>query len=80
MKIAIPFPQVLGAMMYGLYLQQTAFLGHDAGHSCIFHNRFLDSMYGVMVGNVMTGISMAWWKDSHNVHHRCVCARVSVRE
>jgi len=61
--------QVLGSIMYGLYLQQTAFLGHDAGHSCIFHNRFLDSMYGVMVGNFMTGISMAWWKDSHNVHH-----------
>lgn len=61
--------QILGSVMFGMYLQQTAFLGHDAGHSCIFHNRFLDSMYGVMVGNLMTGISMAWWKDSHNVHH-----------
>lgn len=61
--------QILGSVAFGMYLQQTAFLGHDAGHSCIFHNRFLDSMYGVMVGNFMTGISMAWWKDSHNVHH-----------
>lgn len=61
--------QMLGSIMYGIYLQQTAFLGHDAGHSCIFHNRFFDSMYGLMVGNLMTGISSAWWKDSHNVHH-----------
>lgn len=61
--------QILGSVVFGFFLQQTAFLGHDSGHNCIFHDRFWDSMYGVMVGNFMTGISMAWWKDSHNVHH-----------
>lgn len=44
-------------------------MGHDAGHNLISHNRTFDTLYGIIVGNVCTGISMGWWKDSHNCHH-----------
>merc|ERR1719321_840472 len=26
-------------------------------------------MIGIVVGNFFGGVSMAWWKRSHNVHH-----------
>ena len=61
--------QLIGGALLGIYLQQTAFLGHDTGHNGISHDRFYDTMYGVLVGPAMTGISIGWWKDSHNTHH-----------
>ncbi len=61
--------QYAGACILGAYFQQTAFLGHDTGHNGVTHNRFWDTMYGILVGPVMTGISIGWWKDSHNTHH-----------
>lgn len=44
-------------------------MGHDSGHNALSHNRSFDSVYGILVGNFCTGVSMAWWKDSHNCHH-----------
>ncbi|KAG7345308.1 fatty acid desaturase [Nitzschia inconspicua] len=57
-----------GALL-GLFWQQMAFIGHDLGHNAITHDRVLDSCWGIIVGNLMTGISVGWWKRSHNVHH-----------
>ena len=61
--------QLIGGALLGIYFQQTAFLGHDTGHNGISHDRFCDTMFGVLVGPAMTGISIGWWKDSHNTHH-----------
>ena len=55
--------------LLGLFWQQVAFIGHDIGHNSITHERLVDSYLGVIVGNFLTGVSMAWWKRSHNVHH-----------
>eukprot|EP00003_Mantamonas_plastica_P022791 TRINITY_DN3948_c1_g1_i9.p1 TRINITY_DN3948_c1_g1~~TRINITY_DN3948_c1_g1_i9.p1 ORF type:complete len:484 (+),score=166.40 TRINITY_DN3948_c1_g1_i9:771-2222(+) len=65
----MPAMQMLGGLLLGLYWQQTAFVGHDSGHNAITHNKFKDTMLGFVVGNLTTGISIAWWKRSHNVHH-----------
>ena len=61
--------QLFGGFMLGVFFQQTAFLGHDTGHNGITHDRFHDTMYGFLVGPLLTGISIGWWKDSHNTHH-----------
>ena len=61
--------QLFGGFFLGTFFQQTAFLGHDTGHNGVTHNRLYDTMYGVMVGPLLTGISIGWWKDSHNTHH-----------
>eukprot|EP00123_Amoebidium_parasiticum_P008825 comp19043_c1_seq1/m.21477 comp19043_c1_seq1/g.21477 ORF comp19043_c1_seq1/g.21477 comp19043_c1_seq1/m.21477 type:complete len:480 (-) comp19043_c1_seq1:113-1552(-) len=57
-----------GAVM-GLFWQQMAFVGHDAGHNGITHDRVKDSCIGLFVGNFTTGLSIGWWKRNHNVHH-----------
>lgn len=58
-----------GAFVMGCYWQQLAFLGHDLGHNAVSHNQTIDNLAGIVLGNMMGGISIAWWKKSHNVHH-----------
>ena len=60
---------LIGAIFLGIFWQQAAFTGHDTGHNSITHVRINDSKLGLIAGNLLTGISMAWWKKSHNVHH-----------
>ena len=52
-----------------LFWQQMAFVGHDTGHHAITHDPKKDDLIGVFVGNITTGISIGWWKKSHNAHH-----------
>jgi delta8-fatty-acid desaturase len=35
------------------------------------HQWKVDNFWGLVVGNLTTGIGMGWWKRSHNVHHVC---------
>lgn len=58
-----------GAVALGLFWQQVAFIGHDLGHNGITHDRKIDSALGLIFGNLLTGVSLSWWKRSHNVHH-----------
>ena len=64
-----------GGLLMALYFQQIAFMGHDLGHTAVFHNRRTDSAVGLLIGNLFSGISMGWWKATHNVHH---CATNSI--
>ena len=57
------------------FVVRELFAGHDSGHSGITHDRKLDTLIGIIAGNLFTGISLAWWKLSHNVHH-IVCNSV----
>lgn len=60
---------MLGAVCFGMFLQQMNFLGHDAGHSGITHDSKTDTAIGIVVGNLLTGVGIGWWKESHNNHH-----------
>mmetsp|Transcript_30752 Transcript_30752/g.60141 ORF Transcript_30752/g.60141 Transcript_30752/m.60141 type:complete len:485 (-) Transcript_30752:537-1991(-) len=57
------------AFVFGIFLQQCAFVGHDTAHNGITHDRKTDMIIGVVVGPLLTGVSTAWWKRSHNAHH-----------
>ena len=46
-----------------------AFIGHDLGHMSVTGSRDKDYDYGLVLGNLLTGISVGWWKSTHNVHH-----------
>ena len=59
----------LGAVAMGMFWQQLAFIGHDVGHNAVSQNRLSDLWWGIVGGNTMMGISLGWWKMSHNVHH-----------
>lgn len=58
-----------GSILIGLFLQNIAFMGHDAGHGSITGDFALDAKLGLFLGNFFTGIDMGWWKSTHNVHH-----------
>ena len=67
--------RLLGAIVLGAFWQQLAFVGHDVGHNSLSHIRKADLFWGTLLGNLTGGISLAWWKRSHNVHH-IVCNSV----
>jgi fatty acid desaturase len=48
---------------------RTAFIGHDAGHAQISGNRAANRAIGLTHGNLLLGMSYAWWNDKHNRHH-----------
>lgn len=62
----------LGAICLGFFWQQTLFIGHDAGHGAITQDYKTDAYIGLVVGNLLNGVSISWWNKTHNVHH-CAC-------
>jgi fatty acid desaturase/cytochrome b involved in lipid metabolism len=60
---------VFGSVLIGLFFQNAAFMGHDAGHGSITGNFMIDRWFGLVVGNGFTGIDVGWWKSTHYVHH-----------
>jgi fatty acid desaturase/predicted heme/steroid binding protein len=63
------FLHVLGAIILGLFWQQSGWLSHDFLHHQVFKNRLYGDLMGVFLGNVCQGFSVAWWKSKHNTHH-----------
>jgi delta8-fatty-acid desaturase len=49
--------------------QQIMFTAHDAGHRGITHNFIADTLIGIFIADFCCGLSIGWWKSSHNVHH-----------
>ena len=45
------------------------FTAHDAGHAGITHHFKTDTLIALFVADFCCGLSMGWWKSSHNVHH-----------
>lgn len=60
---------VLSAVLLGLMFTQVGFLGHDLAHRQITHNSRLVSWFGLVVGNLLIGVSYSWWTAKHNRHH-----------
>jgi len=59
----------VGAVLVGLHFQQMGWLSHDICHHQVFQNRNINNLVGLLVGNMMQGFSVTWWKDRHNAHH-----------
>lgn len=57
------------AVFLGLFWHQIMFSAHDAGHLSITHNFKIDTAIGIFIADFCCGLSMGWWKSSHNVHH-----------
>lgn len=56
-------------LFLGLFWHQLVFTAHDAGHMGITHSYTIDTLIGIFVADFLGGLSMGWWKRSHNVHH-----------
>ena len=59
------FSSLIGSFLW----HQVAFVGHDLGHNGVTHNKYRDNLLGILFGNILGGVSIGWWKKSHNVHH-----------
>eukprot|EP00834_Sanchytrium_tribonematis_P002085 NODE_58_length_28395_cov_1.465720.p14 type:complete len:287 gc:universal NODE_58_length_28395_cov_1.465720:1513-653(-) len=59
---------ILSAFALGFFWHQIAFVGHDLGHYGVTHKP-VDYVIGILIGDLFGGISMGWWKHSHNIHH-----------
>ncbi|KAF2470512.1 delta 8-(E)-sphingolipid desaturase [Lindgomyces ingoldianus] len=57
------------AIFLGLFWQQIMFTAHDAGHRGITGNFVIDTLIGAFIADFCCGLSIGWWKSSHNVHH-----------
>lgn len=68
-----PWNAILGGTAVAALWQQLAFFAHDAGHSGVTYNRKFDMLLGSLAGSAFGGLSLAWWKSTHNVHH-IICA------
>ncbi len=53
----------------GMFWHQLVFTAHDAGHMGITHNVTTDTVIGIIIADFLGGLSLGWWKRSHNVHH-----------
>lgn len=57
------------AVFLGLFWQQIMFVAHDGGHRGITGNFVIDTVIAAFVADFCCGLSIGWWKSSHNVHH-----------
>ncbi len=64
-----PRVQALVAVYLSLVTVQLAFLVHDAGHRQAFTHRWQNALAGVLVGDLLIGVSYGWWIQKHNAHH-----------
>jgi len=60
---------VIGSIMIGIFFENIAFMGHDAGHGSISGDIHIDAWLGFILGNFLTGIDIGWWKSTHYAHH-----------
>ncbi|KAL8915524.1 MAG: hypothetical protein Q9171_000089 [Xanthocarpia ochracea] len=56
-------------LFLGLFWHQLVFTAHDAGHMGITHDFVYDTVIGIIIADFLGGLSLGWWKSSHNVHH-----------
>jgi fatty acid desaturase len=60
---------MLLAPVYAVVSTQVAFLGHDAAHRQITRSSRNTAVIGLVLGNLLNGLSFGWWVAKHNAHH-----------
>lgn len=61
--------QLAVAAVLGVVFTQVGFLAHDGGHQQVFRGRRANDLFGLILGNLLIGLSYGWWLDKHNRHH-----------
>ncbi|EJP67681.1 fatty acid desaturase [Beauveria bassiana ARSEF 2860] len=60
---------LVSALFLGFFWHQIMFTAHDAGHRAITQIFEVDTLIGMFIADFCCGLSIGWWKSSHNVHH-----------
>ncbi|MCC6629594.1 MAG: fatty acid desaturase [Chloroflexi bacterium] len=61
--------QLLNATFLAITLTQIGLVGHDVGHRQTLRRGWLNDLLGLVLGNLLLGISRDWWVNKHNMHH-----------
>ena len=61
--------QVVNVVYLAFVFGQIGLLGHDVAHLQVFRSTRLASLLGLILGNLLLGIGMGWWRESHNTAH-----------
>jgi fatty acid desaturase len=62
--------QIINGTLLGFAFMQIGFLMHDVGHRQILRSPTPNRVAGLLLANLMVGVSYSWWVDKHNRHHR----------
>jgi fatty acid desaturase len=60
---------LLDAVFLALVFGQVGMLGHDVAHMQVFGRRRMATFVGLILANLLLGISLRWWRESHGAHH-----------
>ncbi len=60
---------LLVAVGLAFVLAQLGFIGHDAGHRQVSGHRARNDLIGLVLTNLLTGVSFGWWLTKHSRHH-----------
>jgi fatty acid desaturase len=60
---------ILVAPAFALVSTQIAFFSHDAAHRQVARGRRGAAALGLVLGNLVNGLSYGWWVAKHNAHH-----------
>jgi fatty acid desaturase len=61
--------QIALAIVFAGCSGQLAFLFHEIGHRQMFATAGRNAVLGVIIGNLLLGVSYGWWVKKHNEHH-----------
>jgi fatty acid desaturase len=68
--VKLPFwAQMLNAALLAAIFTQIGFLLHDVCHRALARRPRWNLILSLIFGNLLTGVSPAWWSDNHNAHH-----------
>ncbi len=61
--------QLINVLYLAFVFTQIGLLGHEAGHRQMFQKSWKHDAIALFGGNLVVGMSYAWWLDKHNAHH-----------
>ena len=61
--------QILLAVPAALFTVRMIFIGHDVAHRQVAKTHRVNTALGLVVGDVIVGLSSKWWMSKHNRHH-----------
>ena len=61
--------QLLNSIYLAFAFAQLSFVGHDLSHRQVYRNHQGHDFLVLIIGNLLQGISRAWWVKSHNRGH-----------
>jgi fatty acid desaturase len=64
-----PWIRLAEAAFLAFVVVQIGLLGHDLAHLQIVGSGRVNTVAGIVLGNLLMGVSRAWWRDNHDAHH-----------